>query len=153
MPILPDVLETGLKVVFCGTAVGTQSAKARCYYAGQGNKFWQTLRAIGLTPRQFAPREFPLLLQYGVGLTDLNQRSFGADRPLRFSGEDRDLLRAKIIHFRPRVIAFTSKTAAEKFFERPMSLGRQVEPIGFSLVFVLPSTSGLANRTKMLHQL
>ncbi|MCX6741231.1 MAG: mismatch-specific DNA-glycosylase, partial [Candidatus Parcubacteria bacterium] len=37
--ILPDVLEKGLRIVFCGTAVGDRSAKRRCYYAGRGNKF------------------------------------------------------------------------------------------------------------------
>ena len=33
-PILPDVLAPGLRVVFCGTAPGTASARAGAYYAG-----------------------------------------------------------------------------------------------------------------------
>ena len=41
--ILPDVLGPNLKVVFCGTAAGAVSAKRRAYYAGPGNKFWQTI--------------------------------------------------------------------------------------------------------------
>jgi TDG/mug DNA glycosylase family protein len=40
MSVLPDVLKPGLKVVFCGTAVGNKSARASAYYAGRGNQFW-----------------------------------------------------------------------------------------------------------------
>ena len=43
MTVLPDVLEPGLTVVFCGTAVGATSAQVRAYYAGRGNRFWEVL--------------------------------------------------------------------------------------------------------------
>lgn len=39
MAILSDVLGPGLKVVFCGTAVGTRSVQTGAYYAGRGNQF------------------------------------------------------------------------------------------------------------------
>jgi TDG/mug DNA glycosylase family protein len=32
-PVLPDVLAPGLRVVFCGYAPGTASARAGAYYA------------------------------------------------------------------------------------------------------------------------
>jgi double-stranded uracil-DNA glycosylase len=35
-----------LKVVFCGTAAGTQSAQAGTYYAGRGNYFWDREQAL-----------------------------------------------------------------------------------------------------------
>jgi G:T/U-mismatch repair DNA glycosylase len=44
--ILPDVLQPDLKVVFCGTAAGTQSAQAGAYYAGRGNYFWERKQAL-----------------------------------------------------------------------------------------------------------
>lgn len=69
--VLPDVLGPGLKVVFCGTAVGTESAQIGTYYAGLSNQFWSVLYRIGLTPRQLAPQEFYTLSQYGIGLMDL----------------------------------------------------------------------------------
>ena len=56
--MLPDVLEPNLRVVFCGTAAGSASARAGAYYAGPGNSFWRTIHAIGLTPRQLRPQEF-----------------------------------------------------------------------------------------------
>ena len=41
--ILPDRLKPGLKLVFCGTAAGRQSALQQAYYAHGQNKFWTTL--------------------------------------------------------------------------------------------------------------
>jgi G:T/U-mismatch repair DNA glycosylase len=41
--VLPDLLRPGLRIVFCGTAAGTASARAGAYYAGPGNAFWPTL--------------------------------------------------------------------------------------------------------------
>ena len=48
--ILPDRLKPGLKLVFCGTAAGRQSALQQAYYAHGQNKFWTTLHKTGLTP-------------------------------------------------------------------------------------------------------
>src|ERR1700753_3045292 len=58
-PVLPDVLEPGLRVVFCGTAPGTASARAGAYYAGPGNRFWVTLHEVGLTPVLLRPAPPP----------------------------------------------------------------------------------------------
>jgi TDG/mug DNA glycosylase family protein len=68
---LEDVLDHGLKVVFCGTAAGTVSAELGQYYAGPGNKFWKTLHRIGLTDRELEPAEFRTLLAKGIGFTDV----------------------------------------------------------------------------------
>lgn len=57
MLVLPDVLGTGLNVVFCGTA-GSASAHAGAWYAGPGNKFWGTLHEVGFTPYRLAPSQF-----------------------------------------------------------------------------------------------
>ena len=51
MPILPDVLAPGLKVVFCGLTAGSAAAAAGAYYAGPGNWFWPLLFEVGLTTR------------------------------------------------------------------------------------------------------
>src|SRR5580704_10816331 len=63
--VLPDVLRPALKIVFCGTAAGTVSARRGHYYAHPQNKFWPTLHAIGLTPRRLDPSEFPLVGEWG----------------------------------------------------------------------------------------
>ena len=53
--VLPERLKPGLKLVFCGTAAGRQSALQQAYYAHGQNKFWKTLYEVGLTPSLFAP--------------------------------------------------------------------------------------------------
>jgi len=52
---LPDVLALDLRVVFCGTAVSTESAVRQAYYSHRLNQFWPVLHATGLTPRLLKP--------------------------------------------------------------------------------------------------
>src|SRR5471030_1131625 len=68
--LVPDLLAPGLDLVFCGTALGPASFKARAYYANAGNAFWPTLHAVGLTPERFTPQRYPELLALRLGLTD-----------------------------------------------------------------------------------
>ena len=77
--ILPDLLRPGLRLVFCGTAAGSVSAMRGHYYAHPQNRFWGILHEVGLTPRLLAPAEYPLLLDWGVGLTDLAKYVSGMD--------------------------------------------------------------------------
>jgi TDG/mug DNA glycosylase family protein len=144
--ILPDVLAHDLRIVFCGTAAGTRSAQVGAYYAGPGNKFWRTLAAVGLTPRVLAPLEFRSLLDYRIGLTDINKTQSGGDSQLTRAGFDAARLRARIEHYAPRALAFNGKRSAAEFFGAPVrDYGRQPVTIGGTEVFVLPSTSGAAS--------
>jgi TDG/mug DNA glycosylase family protein len=142
--ILPDVLQPGLALVFCGTAAGKRSAAERAYYAHPGNLFWRALFEAGLTPRLLAPAEFPLLPQFGIGLTDLAKRHSGNDDELPPGAFDVPALRAKIERCAPRLLAFTSKNAARAALGRAVGYGLQDERIGDTRVFVLPSPSGQA---------
>ena len=149
--VLPDVLGPDLKVVFCGSAVGSASARAGAYYAGPGNKFWPTLQRIGLTPRRLAPAEFRALAGCGIGLTDLCKTLSGPDRALAAAADDVAGLAAKIERHAPRVLAFNGKRPAGVFLGQRFGLARpgyglQTERLGPSTLFVLPSTSGAANR-------
>ena len=145
MDVLPDVLGPHLKVVFCGSAVGKQSAERRAYYAGDGNKFWSTLCSIGLIDRLLEPHEYQELLKYRIGLTDLAKNVSGSDSVLRPTDFDRDRLRKSVLSHNPFALAFTSKKAGETFFDKKISWGQQPKLLGTTRVYVLPSTSGLAN--------
>jgi TDG/mug DNA glycosylase family protein len=114
------------------------------YYAGRGNRFYETLFHIGLTPRKLAPSEYPLLPTYGIGLTDIAKNTSGADKLLKAEHFDTEGLRGKIIRYTPRVLAFNGKRSAQVFFETSVVYGLQRERIGETRVFVLPSTSGAA---------
>jgi TDG/mug DNA glycosylase family protein len=146
MSVLEDVLAPNLRIVFCGTAVGAASALRRAYYAGPGNAFWPTLFQVGLIPIRLEPERYKCITEYGLGLTDLAKTLSGSDRVLSRQHFDGDGLRAKMRHYRPRVLAFTSKRAAEEFVGRPVEYGRLEDMIGSTQLFVLPSPSGAARR-------
>jgi double-stranded uracil-DNA glycosylase len=143
-PILPDVLQPGLRLVFCGTAAGKRSAAEGAYYAHPGNMFWRALFQCGLTPRLLSPQEFPSLPQFGIGLTDLAKRHVGNDDELPKDAFDVPGLLGKVKHFAPGVLAFTSKNAARAALGTITAYGWQPHRFGHTAVFVLPSPSGQA---------
>ncbi len=144
---VPDLLEPGLKVVFCGTALGRVSAERKAYYANPGNFFWRTLHDTGLTKERVPPEDYARLRDYGIGLTDLCKAHFGNDNELPQGALDAGALRDKILTFQPRILAFTSKTGAATFLGRPtgtVPLGFQPEMVGDTRIYVLTSPSGQA---------
>jgi double-stranded uracil-DNA glycosylase len=146
--LVPDLLESGLTLLLVGSAPSTISARAQAYYANPQNKFWRTLHAAGLTPRQFAPHEYPQLLPLGIGLTDLAKRHAGADAALPKHAWDRAEFLEKVEQYSPRLIAFTSKKAASEALGRPtgqLPYGLQPGRLLDTEMWVLPSTSPLGD--------
>lgn len=143
-PILPDLLQPGLRLVFCGTAPSRRSARDAAYYAHPGNAFWPTLHAIGITPHRFAPGEFPQLLELGVGLTDLAKHHSGNDNQLPGDAFDTQAFARRIQAHAPAAVAFTSKNAARAWLRHPVDYGWQDECIVTTRLYVLPSPSGQA---------
>ncbi|HEY8465444.1 MAG TPA: mismatch-specific DNA-glycosylase [Solirubrobacterales bacterium] len=144
--LLDDVLAPGLRVVFCGTALGAVSARVGAYYAGPGNRFWLTLHEVGLTPRVLEPREFRTVLRFGIGLTDVCKTRSGSDAEIGTDGFDVPRLRRAIEDAAPAWLAFTSKRAGRAVLGRSVEYGVQPERIGPTRCFVLPSPSGRARR-------
>lgn len=147
--LIPDSLAPGLRVVFCGTALGHASARRKAYYAHPGNGFWRALYRHGLTDRLLEPEAYPLALKYGIGLTDLCKTQSGNDHELPEGCFDADALREKIMTYQPDWLAFTSKNAASGFLGRPVGCipyGVLPETIGGTRIFVLSSPSGQARR-------
>jgi TDG/mug DNA glycosylase family protein len=143
-PILPDVLVPDLRVVFCGTAPGTASARAGAYYAGPGNRFWTTLHEVDLTPVLLRPAEFARLPEFGIGLTDVSKTASGSDREVGTRGFDPERLTAAIDAVRPAHLAFNGKNAARAALGRAVAYGPQPERTSGARVWILPSTSGAA---------
>jgi double-stranded uracil-DNA glycosylase len=148
--VLPDYLSRGLRVVFCGTAVGKASARRGHYYSGPGNEFWAYLFQAKFTPIQLRPEEDADICKYGGGLTDLSKDvAASSDRGLRPHYRVQEFI-AKVKMFKPAWVAFHGKEAAKAVSRQlgvggDVKLGRQTWSIGSSSVFVLPSASG-ANR-------
>jgi double-stranded uracil-DNA glycosylase len=148
MDRLPDQLQQDLRLVFVGTAAGQRSADLGHYYAHPGNRFWRTIHVVGLTPRLYQPHEFPALLGLGIGFTDMCKRGAGMDHEALKAGVDDAAFAAKMLRYRPRRIAFTSKKAASLFYGKPttaIALGRQQPTHEGAAVFVLASPSGAAS--------
>jgi double-stranded uracil-DNA glycosylase len=156
--VLHDVLDKSLRVVLCGTAVGTASALAGAYYAHKQNKFWRILHETGLTPELLQPHQFRELLNYRIGLTDFVKTHSGMDHQLPLSElreSARIRLRATITECHPRFLAFTSKAAGQNFLGGKRDYGEQIEAIDDTKIWILPSTSGAANgnwRPEIWHQ-
>lgn len=144
--VLPDMLRSGLRLVFCGTAPSNRSAALGAYYAGPGNKFWRTIHAIGLTPRLLQPSEWRLLDGLDIGFTDMAKAHFGMDRDLPAGAFDTPRLHAAIERHQPEILAFNGKAAAKAYFQTAtIGYGRQAARIGGTGIWVLPSTSGAAS--------
>ncbi len=146
--LVPDLLAPGLRLVLIGTAPSRISARAGAYYANPQNKFWRVLAEVGLTPRLFAPQEFPALLALGIGLTDVAKKHSGVDASLPADAWEPAEVRARIAYFRPEVVAFTSKRGASQVLGMPtgkLTYGPQSTRLEGAEVWVLPSTSPLGH--------
>jgi TDG/mug DNA glycosylase family protein len=139
--VLEDVLSDHLAVVFCVTAPTDRPAREQAYYAGRRNKFWSVLFRTKLTPRQFRPEEYTLVLAHDIGLTELRRRgAIGSD------DYDVDTFRKNIAEHRPAIVAFNGKDAAKRCLNREtVSYGRQKETYEAAAVTVLPSTAEQAH--------
>jgi TDG/mug DNA glycosylase family protein len=145
--VLPDLLEPGLRIVFCGTAAGNVSAARGAYYAHPQNRFWSAIHAVGLTPRQLRPEDYAELPQWGLGLTDIAKHVSGMDRELPPDALGREAcaaLAAKIAAVEPAWLAFTSLAGGRRYLGRPASFGEQPERIGRTRLWLLPSPSPAA---------
>ena len=147
-PVLPDLLQPGLRLVFCGTAPGTVSAARKQYYAHPQNKFWRTLHAVGLTPRLLEPAEYELLADFGIGLTDIAKHVSGMDNQLPPGSLGREAsaaLRMRIEANRPHILAFTSLTGGKRVMGTKAAFGKQPDRIGETEIWILPSPSPAAH--------
>ena len=140
-----------MRVVFCGSAAGHESARQAAYYAHPQNRFWPTLHDVGLTPTRIVPAQFRSILKHGLGLTDLCKTASGGDVELPADADDPGALEAKIRHYAPAILAFVGKRPAQVFSRRMLGrravdYGWQEDRIGPTRLFVLPSPSPAAVR-------
>jgi mismatch-specific thymine-DNA glycosylase len=144
MRTLPDYLRRGMKLVIVGCNPGEQAVRVGHYYAGRGNVFWTLLYESGVIAEHLTHNDDRRAIEFGIGLTNLVTRPTKTEEELTREefAEGRILLSQKLEQFAPRIVAFSGKTAYERFSQRPCSLGLQKETIYGARVFVLPSTAG-----------
>lgn len=150
---VPDIVEPGLAVLFCGINPGSLSGQMGQHFARPGNRFWKLLHLSGFTPALLAPSQQWEMLGYGIGITNLVERTSRAASELT-AAELRAgavALEEKVARLRPRWLAVLGVQAYRRGFDRPRAqVGRQDETVGAGTrVWLLPNPSGLQARYQM----
>jgi TDG/mug DNA glycosylase family protein len=143
---LPDVVTSGLGVVFCGINPGLYSAAVGCHFARPGNRFWKTLYEAGFTDCVLSPWEQARLLEYGCGITNLVARATVVAAELTSSElrRGRGVLKRKLKRHCPRYVAVLGIGAYRTAFEAPDArVGPQKGELCGARVWLLPNPSGL----------
>jgi TDG/mug DNA glycosylase family protein len=143
---IPDATGPDLRVLFVGINPGLYSGATGFHFARPGNRFWPTLHGAGFTPRQLAPDETDALLDLGLGITNLVNRTTAAAAEL---GDDElrhgaVRLRETVDRYQPRAVAILGVDAFRRAFGQPRAtIGRQPDALGSSQLWILPNPSGL----------
>lgn len=143
---MPDVVAAGLRILFCGINPGRWSGATGHHFAHPGNRFWKLLAAAGLTPELLSPADERRLLDFGLGVTNLVERTTTAAADL-----SRAELRAgaarlaeKVHRWQPAAVAVLGLGAYRTAFEHPRAtVGEQPGSLGSAALWVLPNPSGL----------
>jgi TDG/mug DNA glycosylase family protein len=141
-----DVIAPDLRVLFCGINPGLYTAAVGRHFARPGNRFWPALYAGGFTSRILSPFEERELLKSGYGITNVVPRATASADLLTkdeiVAGGER--LRAKVLRYRPRILAVLGVGAYRTAFNQPKAVvGLQEDRIGDTLLWALPNPSGL----------
>ncbi len=145
--MLPDILETGVRVVILGSAKSHASVAAGHYYAHPQNHFWRLLFATGLIGDEpLTPERDREVLRFGVGMTDLvARRAESSDARLMPEDFDVPAFVERMEHFRPLMIAFNGGTPATQVARYLGHLVPAIGPCGWELAgaatWRLPSSS------------
>lgn len=140
------MLAPKLAVVFCGINPGLYTGWSGHHFARPGNRFWPAIHRAGFTPRQLDPSDQGLLIDWGIGVTNLVARTTARADELAASelAAGGELLRAKIARLRPGWLAMLGVTAYRVAFGDPAArIGEQRTGLGSTRVWLLPNPSGL----------
>jgi TDG/mug DNA glycosylase family protein len=143
---IPDLVAPGLRVLFAGINPSLYSAATGHHFARPGNRFWPALHQSGFTSRQLGPAEQPLLLEYGLGITNVVARATArADEldaaELRAGGLALTDLAASL---GVSWLAILGVTAYRTAFGAPKAaVGPQPGRLGGAQLWILPNPSGL----------
>jgi len=157
-PTLPDLLRSGLDLVFVGINTGLYSARQGHYFARRTNRFWPAFsrsilsavarRSLGVLA--LVAEHDAALLDHGFGFTDVVKRPTGNAAQLE-PGElaaAAPLLLEKLAAHQPRVACFHGLTGYRPFARAVFgdaasaaALGIQPYTIGAMRLFVAPNPS------------
>ncbi|HLI22781.1 MAG TPA: mismatch-specific DNA-glycosylase [Stellaceae bacterium] len=154
---LPDLLRTGLEVVFVGINPSLYSAAQGHYFARKTNRFWPAFSRSrlsvkarqGLGVERLEPIHDRVLPAYGFGFTDLVKRPSprATDLARNEAADGVAALARKIKRYQPRFACFHGVTVGRPVQRvlapelAEIGLGLQPYRIGMTRVFVVPNPS------------
>jgi double-stranded uracil-DNA glycosylase len=162
VPTLPDLLATGLRVVFVGINPSLYSVERGHYFARGSNRFWPCISRSNLTleirkalgVEQLGPEHDRVLPRFGLGFTDLVKRptARAGDLARAEFAAGSNILARKLERFKPQVACFHGVTGYDhvrRFLmddggngREKTTLGLQRARIGATRIFVVPNPSG-----------
>ena len=157
-PSLPDLLRNALDLVFIGINPSVFSATRGRYFARPSNRFWPCLSRSVLSRRarealslaELRPEHDVMLLEHGIGFTDLVKRATpkAGDLSSAELAAGVEHLVAELERHRPRVACFHGVTGyryVHRMFAKTavdVRLGLQDWRIGDTGIYVVPNPSG-----------
>lgn len=149
---VPDLIGTGVKLLFVGINPGLWTAATQTHFAHPGNRFYPALYRAGVIDRQidrnigFTDEDRRHVLDRGIGITNIAMRA--TVRASELSNEELvaggQRLRSTILEHRPHVVAVAGITAFRTAFsDRSAAVGRQSARLEDSELWVVPNPSGL----------
>lgn len=147
MPLqdVPDHLRPGLDLVIVGINPGLRSGASGHHYAFPGNHFWRLLYESELLPEPLTFAEDHRVLEFGIGLTNLVDRTSREASELSRAemAAGAAALKAKLLELRPRIVCFNGMGIYAAFSgKKTVPLGLQEEQLEDIKLFVVPSSSG-----------
>src|SRR3954451_3433708 len=143
---IPDLVGTPMRVLLVGINPSLYSGWTGRHFARPGNRLWRTLHEAGFTARLLHPSETDAVLAAGLGITNLVARATAragelSDDEIRAGVPP---LRVLVERLRTPYVAFLGVSTYRVAFGRPRAaVGRQDEPFGGAVSWVLPNPSGL----------
>src|SRR6185369_16068820 len=121
---------------------GLYTAAVGHHFARPGNRFWPALYAGGFTERLLSPFDERELLKSGYGITNVVSRTTATADQLNKEEilKGGEQLRAKVLRYRPRILAVLGLGAYRVAFNKPKAIiGRQDDLLGATVIWVLPN--------------
>jgi TDG/mug DNA glycosylase family protein len=142
----PDILATGLNVIFCGINPAATAEISGHNFSTPSNRFWTALHLAGFTTVRLAPHNERRLLDHKCGITAVVRRP--TRRASEVSAQEfrqvRPEFEERMRRFAPRSIAFLGKRAyAAMLGVRDVRWGNQPASIDNITTWILPNPSGL----------
>jgi double-stranded uracil-DNA glycosylase len=147
LKLVNDHIKENLKILFVGFNPSIRSSETGHHFANPNNRFWRILHDAGLTPRKFAAAEDAMLLDLGMGITNIVARPTKAADEITKEEykEGKEILRNKIEQLKPSVVCFVGKGVYQEYSGmKNVPWGRQEKSVVPGTIdFVAPSSSGL----------